>query len=189
MAPKSTKPRDPKGRSLSEVKNALRALINRPGKEADAIAYIEEVVTGFGGMGVGAGGIRNDRGAAILLAANLESSLQIAIERKEPTANRTATFERKIRKGYALGLFGDETKNNLDLIRWIRNAFAHSPSPVRFSTAEIESACALLKLPAPVGKADDQGEATGRHRFRLACERTGIALRYVPRKATALSSK
>jgi len=41
---------------MIEVKNALRALINRPGSEADAIAYIEEVVTGFGGMGVGAGG-------------------------------------------------------------------------------------------------------------------------------------
>jgi hypothetical protein len=67
----------------------------------------------------------------------------------------------------------------------VRNAFAHSPSPVRFSTAEIESACALLKLPAPVGKkADDRGDATGRQRFRLACERTGTALRYVPGKAT-----
>ena len=171
---------------MIEVKNALRALINRPGSEADAIAYIEEVVTGFGGMGVGAGGNKNDRGAAILLAANLESSLQIAIERKEPTADRTATFEAKIKKGHALGLFGEETKNNLDLIRWIRNAFAHSLSPVRFSTAEIESACALLKLPAPVGKADDQGDATGRQRFRLACERTGTALRYVPGKATCV---
>ena len=111
--------RDGRGAVLSdviEVKNALRALINRPGSEADAIAYIEEVVTGFGGVGVGAGGNKNDRGAAILLAANLESSLQIAIERKEPTADRTATFEAKIKKGHALGLFGKETKNNLDLI-------------------------------------------------------------------------
>ena len=33
-------------------------------------------------MGVGAGGNRNDRGAALLLATNLENSLRIAIERK-----------------------------------------------------------------------------------------------------------
>ena len=32
---------------MIEVKNALRALINRPGSEADAMAYIEEVVTGI----------------------------------------------------------------------------------------------------------------------------------------------
>jgi hypothetical protein len=35
-----------------------------------------------------------------------------------------------------------------------RNAFAHAPSPVRFSTPEIEEACALLKVPARVGAAD-----------------------------------
>jgi hypothetical protein len=84
--------------------------------------------------------------------------------------------------GYAVGLFGEETKNNVDIIRIMRNVFAHAPSPVKFSTVEIEDACALLKVPARVGAADDQKvtNTTGRERFRLVCERTGAALRYVP---------
>ena len=75
-------PKLPKAPSPSQVKSALRALINRPGTEAEAVDYFPQVLTGFGGMGVGAGGNRNDRGAAILLATNLENSLRIAIERK-----------------------------------------------------------------------------------------------------------
>ncbi len=200
MAPKSTKPRDrsaPKGPSLSKVKDALRALINRPGTQAETPAYIEEVHTGFGGRGVGAGGNRNDRGAALLLTSNLENSLRIAIERKLGiTEKRRAMlfvdeaaplrdFSAKVRIGYAVGLFGEDTKNNLDIIRLIRNAFAHAPSPVRFSTLEVRNACALLKIPAPVGKADDQKDTTtGRVRFRLVCERTATAFRYVPPKST-----
>ena len=177
-------PKLPKAPSPSQVKSALRALINRPGAETEAVDYFQQVLPGFGGMGVGASGNRNDGGAAILLATNLENSLQLAIERKLPTAekHRTASFAAKIHRGYTLGLFGEETKNNLDIIRMMRNVFAHAPSPVRFSTVEIENACALLKVPARVGAADDQNvsNTTGRERFRLVCERTGAALRYVP---------
>jgi AAA domain len=80
---------------------------------------------------------------------------------------------------------GQETKESLVIIRLIRNAFAHAPSPVRFSTPEIEEACALLKVPARVGAVDDQKDtnATGRERFRLVCERIGTALRYVPKES------
>jgi len=181
MAPKAPKARE-------QVKSALRALINRPSIESETVDYFQEVLTGFGGMGVGAGGNRNDRGAAILLATNLENSLQIAIERKSAIAkkHRTHDFAKKIRTGYDMGLFGEETKKTLDMIRLIRNVFAHAPSPVSFSTPEIEDACALLKIPAPVGAVDDQKDttATGRECFRLACERTGAALRYAPPKST-----
>ena len=149
-------------------------------------------------MGVGAAGNRNDRGAALLLATNPENSLRIAIERKLAIAekHRTMLFEEeasplrdfaaKIRMGYAIGLFGEETKKNLDMIRVIRNVFAHAPSPVNFSTVEIKDACALLKMPIPMGAANDQKatNTTGRERFRLVCERTGAALRYVPKKST-----
>jgi hypothetical protein len=137
-------------------------------------------------------------GAALLLATNLENSLRIAIERKLGLAekHRTMLFEEeasplrdfaaRTRMGYALGLFGEETKKSLDIIRLIRNAFAHAPSPVRFSTPEIEEACALLKVPARVGAADDQKDtnATGRERFRLVCERIGTALRDLPKEST-----
>jgi topoisomerase IA-like protein len=106
----------------------------------------------------------------------LSDAQQIAICSTKPTISA------KIRMGYAVGLFGEETKNNVDIIRIMRNVFAHAPSPVKFSTVEIEDACALLKVPARVGAADDQKvtNTTGRERFRLVCERTGAALRYVP---------
>ena len=177
--------------SREQVMRALKALINKPGTDSETVAYFEEVLTGFGGMGIGAGGNRNDRGTAILLATNLENSLQIAIERKSGTArkHRTASFDAKIRRAYAMGLFGEGTKKNLDIIRVIRNAFAHAPRPVRFSTVEIKDACALLEMPAPVvGAANDQKgtNTTGRERFRLVCERTGKALRYAPQKSTTL---
>ncbi len=185
-------------RKPSKVMNALRALINRPGTELETTDYFQEVLAGFGGMGVGAGGNRNDRGAALLLATNLENSLRIAIEGKlaiaekhramlfEEEASPLRDFAAKIRMGYAVGLFGEQTKKNLDIIRVIRNVFAHAPSPVRFSTIEIRNACALLKVPAPVGTPDKQNHTstTDRERFRLVCERTGSALRYVPQKPT-----
>jgi len=131
-------PKLPKAPSPSRVKSALRALINRPGIEPEAVDYFQEVLTGFGGMGVGAGGNRNDRGAAILLATNLENSLRIAIERKlaidakhrtmlfEEEASPLRDFAAKIRMGYAIGLFGNETKKNLDMLE------AGSPCRVGF---------------------------------------------------------
>ena len=180
--------------SKKKVKKSLRKLINRQGTEAETLNYFQETLTGFGGMGVGAGGNRNDRGAAILLATNFETSLRIAIERKLsiPEKHRVMLFEdeaaplrdfaAKIRLGYAIGLFGDETKESLDFIRLIRNAFAHAPSPVRFSTSEIVNACAFLEVPVKVGEAENQTDTsvTGRERFRVVCERIAAALRYMP---------
>ncbi len=59
---------------------ALLALTTRPGEEAETVAYLVEVTPGFGDADVGARGSRNDRGAALLIASNLENSLRIAIE-------------------------------------------------------------------------------------------------------------
>ena len=59
---------------------ALLALTTRPGEEAETVAYLVEVTPGFGDAGVGARGSRNDRGAALLIASDLENSLRIAIE-------------------------------------------------------------------------------------------------------------
>jgi hypothetical protein len=139
--------------SKSQVMKGLRALLIRPGTQLEAGEYHERVSLGYGSKGVGAGRHRNDRGAALLLAANLENSLQIAIERRLAIAETHRTilfvdeasplrrFSAKIRMGYALGLFGDGLKSNLDLVRIIRNVFAHAASPVHFSTPEVMGAC------------------------------------------------
>lgn len=47
---------------------------------------------------------------------------------------------------YALGLIGKVTKHNLDLLREIRNAIAHSKKPLGFDTPEVKAVCRRLKL-------------------------------------------
>ena len=45
---------------------------------------------------------------------------------------------------YLLGLIGPAARRNLHLIRKIRNAFGHNPSPINFSDPAIASRCREL---------------------------------------------
>ena len=104
--------------------------------------------------------VRNERGAAILLAANVENGLRYAITRRGSILGRVdneelfsydrpmGSFQHKIRMAYALGIIGNETKENLGIIRRVRNTFAHAASPVSFSTNCVHQACDLLAVPA-----------------------------------------
>lgn len=47
---------------------------------------------------------------------------------------------------YALDLISAETKNDLDYIRHVRNAFAHARTEVSFDTPEIGNECRKLGL-------------------------------------------
>jgi hypothetical protein len=100
----------------------------------------------------------NERGAAILLAANTELCLRFSIKRHLITAEDAErllfrsggplrSFEAKIRIGFAMGLYGAETSNNLNCIRSIRNAFAHAVIPIGFETAEVTAAVELMVMP------------------------------------------
>lgn len=85
----------------------------------------------------------NDRGAALLLAANLENVLDIAIIKRLRLGEKSnnlfginsplGTFGFKIRISSAIGIIGNETVENLSLIKAIRNTFAHAKIPVKFS--------------------------------------------------------
>jgi hypothetical protein len=57
------------------------------------------------------------------------------------------TFSSRIIVAYAFGLIGPDTRFNLDLIREIRNVFAHSRKPLSFDTKQVREACAHLKIP------------------------------------------
>jgi hypothetical protein len=113
-------------------------------------------------LGAALGEIRNtesDRAAAILAGSFVEDCLQQAISRRLKIRNNhqrsqlfginapLGSFANKIRIGYALDIFGIETYENLDLIRSIRNAFAHCKLSVSFETPEIAAICHLLKIP------------------------------------------
>lgn len=98
---------------------------------------------------------QNDRSAALVLGAILEQSLETAIlthcvEMSEGdrthlwgggAEDAVISFSAKIRLGYALGIYGPNSKADLDNIRHIRNLFAHTKTLLRFSSSEIRGLC------------------------------------------------
>lgn len=128
---------------------------------------------------------KNDRGAALLLAANIENALDVVLFRVLNPATKDemfdqrgplGTFSSKILMGQALGLFGSETSRNLTNIRHIRNAFAHSKKPITFKTREVKAACDLIVTqevvyPRTVPKKSERPDRLmGRKRYQRACE-------------------
>jgi hypothetical protein len=90
-------------------------------------------------------GKQTDRGAAIIAAAVIEDVLEhliIARLVELPSKRKKALFDQsngplsslssKIELGLALGLFNDERRGSLHLIREVRNAFAHTMDPISF---------------------------------------------------------
>jgi hypothetical protein len=84
----------------------------------------------------------SDRTACIITAAMLERHLEAAIiirlqRKNKDTINlllqrdgALSTFFSKIHLGYAMGLYDDIVRKDLDIIRGIRNVFAHSAMPI-----------------------------------------------------------
>jgi len=100
----------------------------------------------------------SDRATAVLLGSMVDSALEFFIGGQlRPTLNSNdrgnlfgergpfGTFSAKILTAYAFNLFGPETRSDLDLIRTIRNAFAHSRRPFGFDAAT--DLCRRLQSP------------------------------------------
>jgi DNA-binding MltR family transcriptional regulator len=94
----------------------------------------------------------NDRAVALTVTALLEQFLEAAIsthlEINEDEVRQLfdddrdgplSTFSRKIAMGYALGVYDSSMKSVLNLIRQIRNAFAHAKVHLDFDTPEIRA--------------------------------------------------
>lgn len=94
----------------------------------------------------------DDQAAAIMGVALLDNTLQTAILVKLVQPNTglfdgpLSSFAAKIKLAFALGLYGPETRDDLDLMRAIRNTFAHSAREVTFATPEIEAACNAIQF-------------------------------------------
>lgn len=58
-----------------------------------------------------------------------------------------SSFYSKAVTGYALGLFGALTYGDLDIIRHVRNQFAHTATPVQFKDEGIAQLCSKLTTP------------------------------------------
>jgi len=72
---------------------------------------------------------------------------------------------------FALNLLDDSTRHNLDIIRRVRNVFAHAAKAVSFSTHLIAAECRKLLLDDI--RAGDQKAPIARRRFQLACAAAG----------------
>jgi hypothetical protein len=101
----------------------------------------------------------SDRAAALIAASMLEDALadgllclmRQGMKKDELSAVFGAmgflgTFTTKINAGYAFQLFGGKTKLDLEIIKDVRNAFAHGSVPVSFSEECIKEACAQLSV-------------------------------------------
>ena len=109
----------------------------------------------------------NDQTAVIISSSLLEGALQDAIlrkfrdlddnERKEifETDSVLSTFSAKIKIAYALNICGPSTRDDLDCIRAIRNAFAHGRMHLSFDNPEVSNVCVRIKLPENLGLPDN----------------------------------
>jgi hypothetical protein len=139
----------------------------------------------------------SDRSVAILLAAEVERFLEFAIlsklmnkENADELVSRDgplATFSRKILIGYAIGLYDPQFRDDLKLIKDMRNDFAHSMSPLSFNTKSVRERCAAIKQvptadgpmmmlrwgldqgPVDIIGLEDTDDTSARHRFIVAC--------------------
>jgi hypothetical protein len=128
-------------------------------------------------------GPSDDRTAALLAAALVDASLvrPIAVAARPPNAQEirisqtllSSDFAAKIKKAFTHKLIGPNTKKNLEVIKEVRNAFAHSFSEIEFTTPEVERACAMLTLPPNKTFYVDPAEEPkreGRYRYCIACD-------------------
>ncbi len=99
----------------------------------------------------------SDRGAAIMASALLEQTLYVALNsflvdegeaaRRDWFEGPTApfrSFSAKIELGFAIGIYGPDTKPRLDVIRNIRNVFAHRSLPLTFEHPTVRAECRKL---------------------------------------------
>jgi hypothetical protein len=101
----------------------------------------------------------SDRVAAISATAFLDDSLGVALRDRFISIGRDCEdriFSRlgaplgtsaKILMGYALGVFGPLTRKDLDIIRKVRNSFAHTALPIDFDDSELIKKCKELTSP------------------------------------------
>lgn len=101
-----------------------------------------------------------DRAAAVVLSSLAERSLGHLLKlkmRKDGIGDlfnpdgMLGTFGAKIQIAYALKLIGPITRHDLNIIRTLRNQFAHSRKPIKFSTGVVKIACSHLMLPDQPG--------------------------------------
>jgi DNA-binding MltR family transcriptional regulator len=102
----------------------------------------------------------SDRAVAIMLGAFVEAALSKYLKaqlRQDMNAEQRSAvydydgplgrFSAKIAMAFAMAAIGPVCRHDLDLIRIIRNGFAHSQKSIKFDDPETAAVCANLKTP------------------------------------------
>jgi hypothetical protein len=183
-SPKSPDPptnRPSKFKGGAAVRKAIDALMRLSGTKITTPEHIDAYFKEISGIGT-------DRGIGIIMVTTVEDALQDAIESRLSIEDgqrqllfgpdgAIGEFASKIRVGRALKIFGPETFQNLELLRAIRNTFAHSKISLDFETPDVKTACDLLDMPLirtlsdgiqPVWSVQILGYK-GRSRFQMVC--------------------
>jgi hypothetical protein len=93
-------------------------------------------------------------GAAVMVEVGLSSMLRARLWIKDDSADNElfgsngpiSTFSQKIKMAEAMRIIGPDTRSNLDYIREIRNAFAHTHRDITFDTFGVTSLCERIKF-------------------------------------------
>jgi hypothetical protein len=113
----------------------------------------------------------SDRGCALFAAAYLDVCLSdllyvslvankdIDKDLFEGTAP-LSTFSSRIKLAYYLGLVSRNCRRDLDIIRGVRNDFAHKPEPISFKTQSIRDRCKNLSFSYQKKDADPRSHFT-----------------------------
>ena len=86
-----------------------------------------------------------ERMVADLIADNLPRHSAEVLRRLYARDGALSSFFSVINLGYAMGLYDDKIRDDLDIIRRIRNSFAHTRKPINFGTIEISDECKKIK--------------------------------------------
>jgi hypothetical protein len=97
-------------------------------------------------------------------------------------------FSAKIKLAYSLGIFGEETKRDLDVIREIRNVFAHSGQSTSFKTDEVAEMCKLFKVQPAVRVVIVGVESTARQKYVKAATTIGGRLKIALERQPAVEA-
>ncbi len=134
----------------------------------------------------------SDRGAVLVGVAYLDELL-IRLFRKRMLLSKKldeelfegfgplSALSARIKVAYALGWIGSETYHDLNLLRSLRNEFAHAHEPKAFSDASVEKRCSQLELP----KTATTYRLRARDQFLLATSLLAMRLEYYERKSKA----
>ena len=120
---------------------------------------------------------RNDRAAVLTVVSLLEGALQKSLATKFIPDEKgkleymfgsgapLRDFSAKIKMGFALGVYGPNTRADLDSIREVRNSFAHTMLPIYFNTPEVENVCKRILILDQSDPRDVMKDSSTRARF------------------------